>query len=455
MPIRIRCSSLKTLVLVFLTIHSFSGTAFGKSTLVSPSSAWCNIINTASPGDQIILSQGNYPTPCRITARGTPDSPIVVRSESEDPSARAVFTYSGSTSGSTSNVLELRDVAHLVIRGFTFDPTQADIDAIRIRRATDIIIERCIFRGIGGLSVSGNDGSIQRISIRDNVFRNLKTTGIYFGCHDGSSCLAIDLVIERNLIDGVTTPFNSKAVGYGIQVKLNSWAIIKDNTIYNTKGPGIMVYGSNTGNPASLIEGNYVEGSRDEAGIVSGGGPVIVRNNILVGNAYGGISAQDYGGRDLQHRVWIVHNTIIENSNSGINVSSWRPERGNVIAFNAILPSSGTPPIRPASPFGTIIGNETCNDSYFVNSTSAPYDLWPSSDSPLIDGAGTGTEAWRPVDDFMGVARGSAADIGAFERSSFAIDHLVGAKHPRPPRLSWKSLPPSATTNLRLVDQRK
>jgi hypothetical protein len=33
-------------------------------------------------------------------------------------------------------------------------------------------------------------------------------------------------------------------VGYGLQVKLNSTAVIRDNVIVDTKGPGIMVYGA-------------------------------------------------------------------------------------------------------------------------------------------------------------------------------------------------------------------
>ena len=93
-------------------------------------------------------------------------------------------------------------------------------------------------------------------------------------------------MVERNLIDGVTTPYDANAIGYGVQIKLNSFATIRDNSIYRTKGPGIMVYGSNQGGQASLLEGNYVEGSMQEGGIVIGGGPAVVRNNILVGNAY-------------------------------------------------------------------------------------------------------------------------------------------------------------------------
>jgi len=329
--------------------------AAGQMTTVGPSDAWCEAINKAAPGDEIIFTPGVYRSPCWITARGLPGSPIIVRSQHEAPSQRAVFAYSGST----ANVLELRNTAHLVLRSFSFGATQDSVDAIRIWKANDIVIENNLFQRIGGISISANNSDTARITVRQNTFRDLQATGLYFGCHDGTECHATDLVIEGNLLDGVA-PTDQRAIGYGLEVKLNSYGTIRANTIYRTKGPGIMTYGSNRGDPASVVEGNYIEGSLKEGGIVVGGGPAIIRNNVLVGNNYGGISAQNYGSRDLQERVWIVHNTVLNNKDSGINLQGWKAERHNVLAFNAILPLSGTPALRPATPPGVIVGNVIC-----------------------------------------------------------------------------------------------
>jgi hypothetical protein len=419
------------------------GTGMGASIVINPSSAWCTAINSALPGDDIVFAPGSYTTPCWITANGLPGAPVMVRSQSEEPNQRATFAYPGST----SNVLELRNAAYLTIRGFSFAPTQDGIDAIRIRKANDIIIERNFFQRIGGVSISANDSDTQRITVRQNTFKDLKYTGLYFGCHDGSACHTIDVLIEGNLIDGITTPFDPSAIGYGLEIKLNSYGTVRDNTIYRTKGPGIMVYGSNRMDPPSIVEGNYVEGSKTEGGIVIGGGPAIVRNNVLIGNAYGGISAQNYGGRNLQKNVWIVHNTILNNADSSVNVQGWYSGSGNVIAHNAILPLPGNSAVRPSSPPGTVVRNITCESSCFVNSIKAPYDLWPSPNSPILDAAGSGTEVWRPMDDFMGVSRGSAADIGAFERTPITIDHLVGGGNPRPARISTEVIPVLQPTN--------
>lgn len=424
--------SIKLLFSLLILISLLPSTVFGTSVVVNPASAWCNTINNASPGDEIVFVPGSYTTPCWITGKGLPGTPVTVRSQSEEPSQRATFAYTGST----SNVLELRDAAHLIIRGFSFASTQDGVDAIRIWRANNIIIEKNLFQGIGGVSISANSNNTQRITVRQNTFKDLKHTGLYFGSHDGASCHATDLVIEGNLIDGVTTPFDPSAVGYGLEIKLNSHGIVRDNTIYRTKGPGLMVYGSNRNAPPSIVEGNYVEGSQTEGGIVIGGGPVFVRNNVLVGNAYGGISAQNYGNRGLQQKVWIVHNTILNNDNSGINVQGWTVGQANVIAYNAILPKGGTPALRPSSPIGTIVGNLKCTASCFVNASTPPYDLWPGTGTRLLDSARRGTETWRPTDDFMGIPRGSVADVGAFEKTSSPISHLVGGGNSRPPRIS-------------------
>lgn len=426
----------------------------GRQYTVGPTDAWCTTINNAMPGDTVLLRPGAYSTPCWIQAQGTAAAPIVVRSENPVTGQRAVFNYSGNT----SNVIEIVAAAYLTIRDLDFGPTQDGVDAIRFRGGHDVIIEHNTFTDIGGVSVVSNDNPIQRVTVRGNVLRDLKSTGMYFGNHNGTCCYATELLIEGNLIDGVAPPDSS--VGYGLEIKLNSYGTIRDNSVYRTKGPGIMVYGSNRNDPPSLIEGNYVEGSRTDGGIVVGGGPAIVRNNVSVGNAYGGISAQNYNGRNLQQNIWIVHNTLLTNQDAGVNVSGWLSGSGNVIAYNAILPLAGTSAVR-GSTNTTVTGNVTCTSaaSCFVQGQTAPYDLWPVSGGPLADIAGSGSEPWRPTDDFMGVARGGNADVGAFERSTNSTEHRVGGGTLRIARLTdgattpfpsptGDSTPPTVPTNL-------
>jgi parallel beta-helix repeat protein len=401
---------------------------FSSVVAVTPAN-WCGVINGVAPGTTVVLGAGSYTDSCHITASGTAMQPITIRGASS--ASHAALTYNGTT----SNVIDLSG-SYIALRWLTLGPSQDGVDGIRIRSSHDDVIEDNLFQSIGGVGVPDNDGGpdSQRITVRNNVFSNGHSTVMYFGCHDGTACHALDILIENNLITGALP---GDGVGSGVQIKLNSYATVRDNTIYNTTGAGIIIYGSSRGDPASLVEGNYVEGAQADAGINTAGGPVIVRNNVVIGNGNFGVWAQDYNGRNLQANVWIVHNAMLNNQSGGIGVQNWQAGRGNVIAFNAITPLSGTSAF--PSPGGTTVtGNATCSpaSACFDLGAGAPYDLWPKSGGPLIGAAGNGAVPWRPFDDFMGVLRGSAADVGAFQRTGAGSGPALGGGAARPARSS-------------------
>ena len=139
--------------------------------------------------------------------------------------------------------------------------------------------------------------------------------------------------------------------------------------------------------------------------------------------------------------MWIAFNTVIGNSVAGIITENWASGNGNVLAFNAIAPAPGVPVLQPATPVGTVTGNAdllTRNRIALTNRTTAPYDLWPVAAGPLIGTGGTATQptpTWRPVNDFMGAPRGSAAEDGAFQRTGSGSGPDIGGGPPRPPIL--------------------
>jgi chitodextrinase len=374
---------------------------------VTPSDPWCSRVNTATPGTHIVFAPGTYAAGCRITAVGSPDAPIVLRSQSDTPGTQATFIHAVSA---PDPLLDLQDVAHLVLRGFVFAATPPDVEAIRIGPAHDLLVEANAFAGLGGHAFSATAADTQRLTLRDNTFLASGVTPLVFGCPDGS-CRSTDLLLEDNVIDGVTA-------GPGLTLALNSSAIVRRNTIAATHGPGVLVAGSALPTAPTLIEQNYIEGALTDAGVLLSGGPALVRNNALVANALGGLRAVNPSAPHLQQHIWLVHNTLLDNATAGISVADWAPGADNVIAFNAIRPLSGTPVLRPTAPSATVLGNFTCTPagSCFVQATTAPYDLTPGLLSPLRDAAGAGLEPWRPVDDFFGLPRGAVADVGAFER---------------------------------------
>jgi Bacterial Ig domain/Right handed beta helix region/Purple acid Phosphatase, N-terminal domain len=398
------------------------------STVVNLTPAnWCNTINGAAPGTTFVLAPGSYTDSCHITASGTAAAPITIRSQGSATASRANLVYNGTN----SNLVDLGG-SYIAMRWLTLGPSQSGVDGIRIRGTHDDVIEENLFQSVGGVGVPNNDGgSTPRITIRNNVFNNGQSTVIYLGCHDGAVCHSPDALVEGNLINGAQP---GDGVGSGVQIKLNSYATVRDNTIYNTTGAGIIIYGSSEGDPASVVEGNYVEGAQQDAGINTSGGPAIVRNNIVVGNGNFGIWAQDYNGRNLQTNVWLVENTVLNNQGGGISVQNWQSGRGDILAYNAITPLSGTSAFSGGS--GMVTGNITCSPAMvcFDQPSTEPFDLWPLSGGPLIGAAAGATAPLRPFDDFMGVLRPAAADAGAFQRTGSASGPAVGNGKPRPPR---------------------
>jgi hypothetical protein len=310
-------------------------------------------------------------------------------------------------------VFEVR-ASHVTIRGLEFGPTQSDVDAVRIFGGTDVTIEDCRFTQLGGIAVVANHSSVQRLVVSHNVIRESQATAMYFGCHDGEGCTVTRLVVEGNFIEGVTAP--DPEIGYGIQVKVNSTGIIRNNIVMNTKGPGIMVYGSRNSSSASLVERNVVIGSRTSSGIVVGGGPAVVRNNIVASNEQAGIGLEDYQKRGLLRAVAVTSNTAYKNGAGGITV----PETGisGVTIVNNATHLGGGPRAYPASQTGLrMAGNLDCAKiPCFANPDQK--DFSPYAGSPLNRAGVLVGDAWMPREDFFGVLRSVPPTAGAIERPS-------------------------------------
>lgn len=78
-----------------------------------------------------------------------------------------------------------------------------------------------------------------------------------------------------------------------------------------------MVYGSRDLLSRSVVERNLVMGSQTSAGIVVGGGPAAIRNNISLMNYGAGIELEDYHARGLLRSLVVSHNTLYRNAGGG------------------------------------------------------------------------------------------------------------------------------------------
>jgi hypothetical protein len=372
---------------------------------IGPESDLCEAIEGLQPGEELLLQPGDYRAGCVIRRGGAPGQPIVIRSAERDRPARLVHP------GRDLNILSVR-ASDVVIRGLHFGPTAPDVDGVRVYGGQRIGVEDCQFTAMGGIAVVANHNSVHGLAVRRNVITDSRATAMYFGCHDGFPCTVTGLIVEGNHIRGVTAP--GTRVGYGLQVKLNSAAIVRDNVIQETKGPGIMVYGAWDLVTMSLVERNFVRGSRTSSGIVVGGGPVVVRNNISGWNVEGGIGLENYGRRGLLRGVVVAHNSLYANQQGGVIAPEDGPLEATLLN-NAVHARAGTPPLPPARPGLRMTGNVDCSWApCFANADALDFSPFAGS---ILAGRGLGpTEALVPGDDFFGARRGPIPTIGAVDQ---------------------------------------
>jgi hypothetical protein len=377
---------------------------------IGPDTDLCAALENLQPGEELVLLPGDYRSGCAIRRGGLPGVPTVIRAS--DPARRPRLLHPGRP----TNMLEVR-ANDVVIRSLDFSPGLAEADGVRIITGNRITVEDCHFIQMGGIAIVANHWSVQGLTVRRNVISDTNATGMYFGCHDGVGCTVSGLRVEENYIHGVTAP--SPEIGYGIQVKLNSSGVIRDNMIVDTKGPGIMVYGSRNLVATSVVERNFTRGSRTSSGIVVGGGPVLLRNNISMGNFDAGIGLENYGRRGLLRRIVVAHNTVFGNRQSGISV----PDQGPVEALiinNAVHARAGTPTLPVTRSGLRLAGNVDCSLALcFANAEGLDFSPFPGS--LLFGMAASPPSESSPVDDFSGFRRRMPPAIGAVEAPSGPI----------------------------------
>jgi hypothetical protein len=365
---------------------------------IGPDADWCAAANALGPGEELRLRPGEYPGPCTFRSGGRPGAPTVVSGVPNAARPRIVYE---STTDSVVNI----HAGFITLRHLHFGPTMSGIDAIRIHDGDGLTIEDCRFDDLGGAAVVTNR-SISQLTIRANEIGRSRATAIYLGCHAGDC--AVDAIVEGNYISDVTAP--PAEVGYGMQVKLNSVAVIQDNVVRLTKGPGIMIYGSRDLTRVSRVESNFIDGSSTSAGIVVGGGPVVVRNNIAVGSAGGGIALEDYSGRGLLRGIVVTHNTVWGNIGGALVIASSRVVDTRLL-YNAVHQPRG--PALPEPKPGVIsLGNVDCSIILCFKSASQ-LDFTPMTGSLLEHRALR--DRWSPEQDYFGNARPFASAVGAVE----------------------------------------
>jgi hypothetical protein len=197
----------------------------------------------------------------------------------------------------------------------------------------------------------------KNLVITNNRFRTLSRMGIeVWG--DGATKV-IGTSIANNIMSG-WTPFMQNQ--FGISMVTGTQASIVNNTLLD----GVGSYGMELGAPASVVQGNYIQGFDTGLELYGTSGSSVVSNYFI---------AQSYEGIDFSNdsssksNVTVVSNTIANPGSVGIftNTSNWAGTQitGNVITRNGgLYPSDAgmefnaiglTPPSGPVNVSGNTI----------------------------------------------------------------------------------------------------
>jgi poly(beta-D-mannuronate) lyase len=410
-------------------------------------------INSAKPGDRIIVANGSYTTsgPISITAVGTTAQPILIAAE----------TVGGVTVGGTGGFRFDSPAAFVIVQGFRF--THSSSQAIMSAGSNHCRFTRNVFETQGPgeyLTVAGNDEEVDH-----NVFQNKNSMGRFLAVRGTGSQVAQRLWIHHNHFSNFLPQKGNGAEGLQFGLSgfslSSSFSVVEFNLFERVDGENEMlsnkasdvIYRFNTfrdnkagqftlrhGNNCKVY-GNYFVNSLgirifgDDHQIFSN---FFTGNNpaIQIGNGDGVVPRDKLTSHDRPDRVSVVYNTLVDNKmnvimsprNNGLGATDI------VFANNIIQGGATAASIKGPFPNAKWEGN-------ILWDVTGPGDMPPSgfrivnpmlegdangefhlkAKSPAID-AGVGSYPFVTVDmDGQPRPNGRMIDVGADELSKAAV----------------------------------
>jgi len=376
-------------------------------------------INAAEPGDEIVLSGGEYTLSGRfgIDIAGTEAQPIVIRAAKGDhPHLHRPE--------SDQNIIDIDGAAWVEIRGIELSGGSA---GIRVSAADHLTIADCELHDTGDVAIRANDGGAlyEALHIVHNDIHHTNETGegMYLGCN-ANACQVANSIIERNHVHH--TNQRSVIQGDGIELKEGSYGnVIRDNVIHDTNYPCILTYSTVGNGEPNVVERNVMWNCGDHG--IQSAADTTIRNNIVLSANADGIAMQQHQSGSPQNLV-VVHNTILQAQGHAISLRN--AEGSVVIANNALYASRGSAVfLGPGDTTGLVmagnvgVGGVTGGGMGYVEGDPAvdlvdghydgapPIDVFPAMGGALVS---AGDPAYVPDDDFNTTLRDGEPDVGAY-----------------------------------------
>ncbi|MEO7433448.1 MAG: right-handed parallel beta-helix repeat-containing protein [Dokdonella sp.] len=388
---------------------------------IGPGEDFRTAMQSLLAGDTLTLRGGIYPLTdyFDLELTGTASQPITIRAKTgEQPHLQFI--------GSSQNIVNISDSAFLVIDGIEFSGGSR---GLRLTRSSDITVRNCHVHHTAANAIAANDvgSDYARLTFVHNEVDHAGGTaeGLYLGCND-DECRVHDSLIADNYIHDLTGAGVTQ--GDGIEIKLGSYGnVVRDNVIHHTAYPAITLYGVNGRGARNIIERNVIWTSGDNG--IQVDSDAIVRNNIVLGAAGAGFAANAQQGV-RPGNLDIVNNTIINAGGDAIHLSN--VGGAILLANNALY----------ASAHNAVFANGTASlvtlthniGSGALSGVSSGFDSSGAIGDDFVDASSGGTPPQNlipkarllgsadgtllPNDDFDGLSRAGATDVGAYRARS-------------------------------------
>ncbi|MFD1233795.1 right-handed parallel beta-helix repeat-containing protein [Pseudonocardia benzenivorans] len=387
----------------------------------------------AKPGDTVLIAPGSY-AGLQIPVSGTKDAPITFKAD-----GGAVTLTSGGT-GNGRLDLSGRSYVHVVGIGVS----RSSRFGVYATNATGIVLQDCEVADSqdgGAVFIDSADIRILGCDVHGNNAKGTSADmeGVSLENVDGFEIAGNH--VHDNGEEGIDTKYETRN------------GTVHGNRVENNRGPNIYVDSAH----AIQVFDNVSSGAKEssKAGIALAVEnysktrktyDVQIYNNVLTGNAGGGISFWTESSGTFSD-ISIVNNTIVDNKKAGITISAGQFQGTNVLRNNIF---SGNPQDvgGSAAAFtadhnlfsGTSLGaNVVTGVLRFVNAAAGDLRLAPGS-----AGVDAGSAQGAPATDITGAPRPSGAgfDLGAYE-----LQVVPPAAAPADPPASAGALAPPAPSD--------
>ena len=216
------------------------------------------------------------------------------------------------TSGGNTPALSLNSSGNgtVIIRNMTLDGSQALLNGIQVGTgATTLILENCLLQNWPGLAIAFTPNSPATLIVKDSVFQSNGSIGANhptgaISIVPASGGGSVRVVIERTQIVKNNTGIFTDGTGGMVLAE------IKDSTVSNNPGAGIMIFGGNT---ASVVLNRSSVDHNGTGVVTTGAGAfVLLRDLTVMWNSTGLFAAN--GGLVLSYQ----NNVIAGNPAPGV-----------------------------------------------------------------------------------------------------------------------------------------